>query len=263
MHAHDHHDQRKFGTDIGRLTVAVNDGHQGHTHGAVVHDLGQQGGGQTQEQGKGQRGAAGDDGIKRHHQEGSDAAFRLGHGTGQGLHEGQQHDAPGDAGVHHDLEVQQGLAFHLDGRHDRHQQDDDTGIADALEEAGQEEVLGHEVGGQQQDDQQEQEGQDDLLHAGKDQAAVLVQLAHIQMDEFAHVGTEDVLAHDDEEQRAHGADEQGDEHVLGIVDAHTGHGLIGAEHGQGGLLEGDEGHAHLGGEHDTEHHHGGVNRHPS
>ena len=78
------------------------------------------------------------------------------------------------------------------------------------------------------------------------------------MDELAHVGTEDVLAHDDEEQRAHGADEQGDEHVLGIVDAHTGHGLIGAEHGQGGLLEGDEGHAHLGGEHDTEHHHGGV-----
>ena len=108
------------------------------------------------------------------------------------------------------------LPSHLDGRHDGHQQDDDTGIADALEEAGQEEVLGHEVGGQQQDDQQEQEGQDDLLHAGKDQAAVLVQLAHVEMDELAHVGTEDVLAHDDEEQRAHGADEQGDEHVLGM-----------------------------------------------
>ena len=156
MHAHDHHDQRKFGADVGRLAVAVDNGHQGHTHGAVVHDLGQQGSGQAQEQGKGQRGAAGDDGIKRHHQEGSDAAFRLGHGTGQGLHEGQQqHDAPGDAGVHHDLEIQQGLAFHLDGRHDGHQQDDDTRIADGLEEAGQEEVRRQEVGGQEQQHQQE------------------------------------------------------------------------------------------------------------
>ena len=181
------------------------------------------------------------------------------HGDGQGLHEGQQqHDAPGDAGVHHDLEIQQGLAFHLDGRHDGHQQDDDTRIADGLEEAGQEEVRRQEVGGQEQQHQQEEEKEHGLLHAGQVQTAVGIQLVRFQIEQLAHVGTEDVLAEHDKEQGAQQADEAGDEHVLGIVDAHAGHGLIGTEHGQGHLLEGDHGLADLGGEDDAEDHHGWV-----
>lgn len=38
----------------------------------------------------------------------------------------------------------------------------------------------------------------------------------------------------------------------------AGHGLIGAHHGKGGLLEGDERHAHLRGIDNAEHHHGGI-----
>ena len=38
----------------------------------------------------------------------------------------------------------------------------------------------------------------------------------------------------------------------------AGHGFVGAHDGERGLLEGDEGHAHLSGIDDAEDHHGGV-----
>lgn len=257
--AHDHHDERQLRRHTGGLAEAVDDRHEHHAHGAVVHDLGQGHGGEADEQGKRDGRALAEERRQQLHEKVRDAAARGRHGDGQGLYEGQQqHDAPGDAGVHHDLEIQQGLAFHLDGRHDGHQQDDDTRIADGLEEAGQEEVRRQEVGGQEQQHQQEEEKEHGLLHAGQVQTAVGIQLVRFQIEQLAHVGTENVLAEHDEEQGAQQADEAGDGHVLGIVDAHAGHGLIGTEHGQGHLLEGDHGLADLGGEDDAEDHHGRV-----
>ena len=90
------------------------------------------------------------------------------------------------------------------------------------------------------------------------EALVLVELAGVEVGEPAHVGTEDVFADEQEEQGAESAGDKRDEHVLGVVDVRAGHGFIGAHHGEGGLLEGNERHAHLGGVNDAEHHHGGV-----
>ena len=50
--AHDHHDERQLRRHTGGLAEAVDDRHEHHAHGAVVHDLGQGHGGEADEQGK-------------------------------------------------------------------------------------------------------------------------------------------------------------------------------------------------------------------
>ena len=92
----------------------------------------------------------------------------------------------------------------------------------------------------------------------KNKGAFGVKLVDIKIYQPGHVGAEDVATHEHEEDCSKNTDQDGNDHVLAIVDAHAGHGFVGGEDCQGHLLEGNDGHANLGRKDTAEDHHGRI-----
>ena len=113
--AHDHHDDGKLGRNVHACTVAVDDGHQGDSRCAVVHELREDGSEKAHAQREYQRRFVSEEGCHQCHEELGDPAFVVGHGMGKGHHHGEdEDDPPRHAGIHHRLEPEQRLAVDLE-----------------------------------------------------------------------------------------------------------------------------------------------------
>ena len=257
MNAHDNDNDGKLWIDTIGGAITVNDWHERDTKGAVVHDVGNQGCNETDDNHEEDWALAAKDWIENAHHPFNDAAAVSSHRTGEWLYNSKhEDDAPGYTIVDGLLHLQEWMTVHLDEAHDGNNQNDDAGVANAIEELCQEETLRQEAWQEQAKHECSQEEEHDLLISVENEpGTILVELTRIEIFQFVDIRSEDESANQQQKDGTDDAANNGDQHVLGIINVGAGNIGISAENGQWNLFEWNHRHPDLSSENNGENHH--------